>query len=168
MKTIASCAGDTRARSTFVTEIEPLQTDRRAVVWSIAGSDSGCGAGLQADLKALAAFGVHGCTAVTAITAQNSQAVTRLEPVSADTLDAQLAALAHDLPPQAIKTGLLGSVDNVHVVCRWVDRLRHAAATHGTPLPWWSTPCWVPPPVPLLPAPRCCKPTEPSCCPAPP
>lgn len=131
MKTIASCAGDTRARSTFVTEIEPLQTDRRAVVWSIAGSDSGCGAGLQADLKALAAFGVHGCTAVAAITAQNSQAVTRLEPVSADTLDAQLAALAHDLPPQAIKTGLLGSVDNVHVVCRWVDRLRHVAATHG-------------------------------------
>ena len=94
------------------------------IVWSIAGSDSGAGAGLQADLKALQAFGVHGCTAVAAITAQNSEAVTRVEPVSAALLDAQLAALAQDMPPQAIKTGLLGSVDNVRVVCQWVDRLR--------------------------------------------
>jgi hydroxymethylpyrimidine kinase/phosphomethylpyrimidine kinase/thiamine-phosphate diphosphorylase len=94
------------------------------VVWSIAGSDSGAGAGLQADLKALQAFGVHGCTAVAAITAQHSRAVTRVEVLSADLLDAQLAALADDLPPQAIKTGLLGSVDNLRVVCRWVDRLR--------------------------------------------
>jgi hydroxymethylpyrimidine kinase/phosphomethylpyrimidine kinase/thiamine-phosphate diphosphorylase len=103
----------------------------RPVVWSIAGSDSGGGAGLQADLKALAAFRVHGCTAVAAITAQNSQAVTRVEPVSADVLDAQLASLAHDMPPQAIKTGLLGSVDAVRVVCRWVDQLREAASAKG-------------------------------------
>nr|WP_315849643.1 bifunctional hydroxymethylpyrimidine kinase/phosphomethylpyrimidine kinase [uncultured Rhodoferax sp.] len=96
----------------------------RPVVWSIAGSDSGAGAGLQADLKALQAFGVHGCTAVAAVTAQNSVAVTRVEPVSAELLDAQLAALAQDMPPQAIKTGLLGGVDNVRVVCQWVDRLR--------------------------------------------
>lgn len=94
------------------------------VVWSIAGSDSGAGAGLQADLKALQAFGVHSCTAVAAITAQNSQAVTRVEPVSPELLDAQLAALGADMPPAAIKTGLLGSVDNLRVVCRWVDRLR--------------------------------------------
>lgn len=94
------------------------------VVWSIAGSDSGGGAGLQADLKALQAFGVHGCTAVAAITAQNSVAVAQVEPVSATVLDAQLAALASDMPPAAIKTGLLGSVDNLRVVCQWVDRLR--------------------------------------------
>ncbi|MDR3371100.1 thiamine phosphate synthase [Rhodoferax sp.] len=100
------------------------QTPHRPIVWSIAGSDSGGGAGLQADLKAMAAFGVHGCTAVAAITAQNSLAVTQVAPVSAELLDAQLAALAQDLPPQAIKTGLLGSVDNLRVVCRWVDRLR--------------------------------------------
>lgn len=93
-------------------------------MWSIAGSDSGAGAGLQADLKAVQAFGVHACTAVAAITAQNSLAVTRVEPVSPDLLDAQLAALAADMPPAAIKTGLLGSVDNLRVVCRWVDRLR--------------------------------------------
>ncbi|MDT8989739.1 thiamine phosphate synthase [Curvibacter sp. APW13] len=94
------------------------------MVWSIAGSDSGGGAGLQADLQALQAFGVHGCTAVAAITAQNSVAVTRVDPVSAELLDAQLAALAADMPPAAIKTGLLGSIDNLRVVCRWVDRLR--------------------------------------------
>lgn len=120
-----------RARSTFGTQNIPAAPGARPVVWSIAGSDSGGGAGLQADLKALAAFGVHGCTAVAAITAQNSQAVTRVEPVCADLLDAQLAALAQDMPPQAIKTGLLGSVDAVRVVCRWVDQLREAASARG-------------------------------------
>jgi hydroxymethylpyrimidine kinase/phosphomethylpyrimidine kinase/thiamine-phosphate diphosphorylase len=113
-----------RARSTFDAEVRPVAGGARPVVWSIAGSDSGAGAGLQADLKALQAFGAHGCTAVASITAQNSVAVTRVEPVSAELLDAQLAALAADLPPQAIKTGLLGSVDNLRVVCQWVDRLR--------------------------------------------
>ena len=120
-----------RARSTFGTEFARAPAGNRPVVWSIAGSDSGAGAGLQADLKALQAFGVHGCTAVAAITAQNSVAVTRVEPVSAELLDAQLAALAQDMLPQAIKTGLLGSVENLRVVCRWVDRLRadgHAVA----------------------------------------
>lgn len=111
-----------RAGSTFGTKT--AATGRPPVVWSIAGSDSGAGAGLQADLKALQAFGVHGCTAVAAITAQNSVAVTRVEPVSAALLDAQLAALAEDMPPAAIKTGLLGSVDNLRLVCQWVDRLR--------------------------------------------
>ena len=124
MKKEAARAISIRARGTFGTEVRPVAAGVRPVVWSIAGSDSGAGAGLQADLKALQAFGVHGCTAVAAITAQNSVAVTRVEPVSADVLDAQLRALAQDLPPQAIKTGLLGSVDNVRVVCQWVDRLR--------------------------------------------
>ncbi len=131
MNIIAACADSMRARSTFGTKNSTAPHGTRPVVWSIAGSDSGGGAGLQADLKALAAFGVHGCTAVAAITAQNSQAVTLVEPVSAALLDAQLAALAHDMPPQAIKTGLLGSVANVQVVCRWVDRLREDAAAHG-------------------------------------
>jgi hydroxymethylpyrimidine kinase / phosphomethylpyrimidine kinase / thiamine-phosphate diphosphorylase len=113
-----------RARSTLDTQVRPVGAGTRSIVWSIAGSDSGAGAGLQADIKALQAFGVHGCTAVAAITAQNSVAVTRVEPVSAELLDAQLAALAQDMPPQAIKTGLLGSVDNARVVCQWVDYLR--------------------------------------------
>jgi len=95
----------------------------RAIVWSVAGSDSGGGAGIQADLRAFDAFGVHGCTAVAAITAQNSVAVQRVEAVTPDLLDAQLAALAEDLPPLAIKSGLLGSADNVRVLARWVRRL---------------------------------------------
>ena len=113
-----------RPRSTLGTEFARAPAGQRPVVWSSAGSDSGAGAGLPADLKALQAFGVHGCTAVAAITAQNSVSVTRVEPVSAELLDAQLAALAQDMLPQAIKTGLLGSVDNLRVVCRWVDALR--------------------------------------------
>lgn len=96
----------------------------RPVVWSIAGSDSGGGAGLQADLKAFEAFEAHGCTAVAALTAQSSSQVRAIEPVSAAMLDAQLAALAADMPPLAIKTGMLGSVANLDVAVRWVDALR--------------------------------------------
>lgn len=97
---------------------------QKPVVWSAAGSDSGGGAGLQADLKALACWPVHGCTAVAAITAQNSVAVSRVEAVAPDLLDAQLAALAADMPPAALKTGMLGSVANLRVLVRWIDRLR--------------------------------------------
>ena len=96
----------------------------RPVVWSIAGSDSGAGAGLQADLRAFDAFDLHGCTAVAALTAQNSVGVERVEPVAADLLDAQLRALASDMPPSAIKTGMLASPENVRCVAAWVDRLR--------------------------------------------
>jgi hydroxymethylpyrimidine kinase / phosphomethylpyrimidine kinase / thiamine-phosphate diphosphorylase len=94
------------------------------VVWTVAGSDSGAGAGLQADLRALDALGVHGCSVVAAITAQNSVSVERIEAVSPDLLDAQLAALAADIPPLAIKTGMLGSADNLRVLVKWIDRLR--------------------------------------------
>lgn len=121
----------TRASAPFDLKILGETGTLKPIVWSIAGSDSGGGAGLQADLKALAAFGVHGCTVVAAITAQNSVAVTRVDPVSAELLDAQLAALAHDMPPQAIKTGLLGSTENLRVVCRWVDQLRAVARARG-------------------------------------
>jgi len=99
----------------------------KPIVWSIAGNDSGGGAGLSADARAAEAFGVHLCPVVAAVTAQNSRAVTRVEPVSAELLDAQLAALADDLPPAAIKTGLLGSAANIAVVARWVGRLRERA-----------------------------------------
>ena len=94
------------------------------VVWSVAGTDSGGGAGHAADQRAADAFGVHLCTVVAAVTAQNSRAVTRVQAVDAELLDAQLAALAGDMPPLAIKTGLLGSAANVRVLARWVDRLR--------------------------------------------
>ncbi len=102
------------------------------IVWSVAGSDSGGGAGLQADLKAFEAFGVHGCTAVAAVTAQNSVEVRAIDAVAPGMLDAQLSALASDLPPAAIKTGMLGTAANVAVLAGWVDRLRQA--TPGLPL----------------------------------
>jgi hydroxymethylpyrimidine kinase/phosphomethylpyrimidine kinase/thiamine-phosphate diphosphorylase len=95
-----------------------------AIVWTVAGSDSGGGAGLQADLRAFDAFGAHGCSAVAAITAQNSVSVQCIDAVSPALLDAQLAALAEDMPPAAIKTGLLGSAANLRVLVAWVDRLR--------------------------------------------
>ena len=82
---------------------------RPPIVWSIAGNDSGGGAGLSADARAAQAFGVHLCPVVAAITAQNSVGVMRVVPVDPDVLDAQLAALAGDMPPAAVKTGLLGS-----------------------------------------------------------
>jgi hydroxymethylpyrimidine kinase / phosphomethylpyrimidine kinase / thiamine-phosphate diphosphorylase len=98
----------------------------RPIAWTIAGSDSGGGAGVQADLRAFDAFGVHGCSAIAAITAQNSVSVDAIEAVSPQMLDAQLAALANDMPPAAIKTGMLGSLANLETVVRWVDRLREA------------------------------------------
>ena len=94
------------------------------ILWSIAGTDSGGGAGLAADQRAADAFGVHLCPVVAAVTAQNTTAVTRIEAMPAEMLDAQLAALAEDMPPRVIKTGLLGSAANAQVVARWVDRLR--------------------------------------------
>lgn len=112
-------------------------SEPRAIVWSVAGSDSGGGAGLQADMRAFDAFDVHGCTPVAAITAQNSVAVQGVQAVEPALLDAQLAALAADMPPRAIKTGLLGSVDNVRVLARWVRRLREAAPVALVVDPVW-------------------------------
>jgi hydroxymethylpyrimidine kinase / phosphomethylpyrimidine kinase / thiamine-phosphate diphosphorylase len=98
------------------------------IVWSIAGTDSGGGAGLSADQRAAEASGAHLCPVVAAVTAQNSVAVHQVRPVPPEWLDEQLAALAADMPPAAIKCGLLGSAENLRVLIRWVDRLR---AEHG-------------------------------------
>ena len=103
-----------------------MSATARPMVWTIAGSDSGGGAGVQADLRAFGAFGVHGCSAITALTAQNSVAVEGVEPVSQEMLGAQISALERDMPPAAIKTGMLGSVANLEVVVRAIDRLRES------------------------------------------
>jgi hydroxymethylpyrimidine kinase/phosphomethylpyrimidine kinase/thiamine-phosphate diphosphorylase len=97
------------------------------IVWSIAGTDSGGGAGLSADQRAADAFGVHLCPVVAAVTAQHSTAVTRIDVMPVEVLDAQLRTLADDMPPHVIKTGLLGGAEQVHCVARWVDRLRERA-----------------------------------------
>ncbi|MDR7334379.1 PfkB family carbohydrate kinase [Roseateles asaccharophilus] len=96
----------------------------KPIIWSIAGLDSGGGAGLSADQRAADVMDVHLCPVAASLTAQNSVAVEAVLPVSPERLEAQLAALADDLPPAVIKTGLLGGVEQLRVVTRWVDRLR--------------------------------------------
>src|SRR5438034_9556022 len=76
---------------------------------TIAGSDSGGGAGIQADLKTFAAHGVYGTSALTAVTAQNTQGVTAWEAVSTELVIAQIEAVGADLPPDAVKTGMLAT-----------------------------------------------------------
>jgi hydroxymethylpyrimidine/phosphomethylpyrimidine kinase len=85
-------------------------------VLSIAGSDSGGGAGIQADLKAFAACGVHGMTAITAITAQNTVGVEAVEPVSPDMIIAQIAAVQEDIGVDAVKIGMLGNAEAIEAV----------------------------------------------------
>ena len=77
------------------------------IALTIAGSDSGGGAGIQADLKTFQQFGVFGTSVIVALTAQNTRGVRAVETVSEAMVDAQLAALAEDLPPAALKTGML-------------------------------------------------------------
>jgi hydroxymethylpyrimidine/phosphomethylpyrimidine kinase len=94
------------------------------IALTIAGSDSGGGAGLQADLKTFQRFGVFGTSVVTAVTAQNTQGVRAVHPVPADIVSAQLDALAEDLPPAALKSGMLATAAVVEAVA-------DAIAGHG-------------------------------------
>ena len=92
-------------------------------VLSIAGSDSGGGAGIQADLKAFAACGVHGMTAITAVTAQSTVGVTAIHHVPPDLIIAQVAAILDDIGVDAIKIGMLGTVDTIAAVCEALARV---------------------------------------------
>ena len=93
------------------------------VALTVAGSDSGGGAGVQADLKTFAAFGVFGTSAVTVLTAQNTVGVLAVSPVATDFVAAQLAAVLDDLPVAAVKTGMLASPETVALVASWAPRL---------------------------------------------
>lgn len=86
------------------------------IALTIAGSDSGGGAGIQADLKTFHQFGVHGTSVVVAITAQNTRGVRSVHAVPAGMVRDQFAALAEDLPPAALKTGMLASATLVRQV----------------------------------------------------
>jgi hydroxymethylpyrimidine/phosphomethylpyrimidine kinase len=85
---------------------------------SIAGSDSGGGAGIQADLKAFARCGVHGTTAITAITVQNTMEVRAVYPLPPEAIVAQVAAVAEDIGVDAVKIGMLGSVETIEAVAQ--------------------------------------------------
>lgn len=108
---------------------------------SIAGSDSGGGAGIQADLKTMLALGVHGMSVVTAVTAQDSTGVHGYWELPPESVDAQLAAVLDDIGVDAVKTGMLASPELVGVVA---ERMRSVAAPlvvdpvcvskHGDPL----------------------------------
>ena len=91
---------------------------------TIAGSDSSGGAGIQADLKTFAAHGVFGCTAITAITAQNTLGVARAQALDPDLVAAQIDAVASDLPPDATKIGMLATAAIVEVVAAAIGRHR--------------------------------------------
>ena len=88
---------------------------------SIAGSDSGGGAGIQADLKAFARCGAHGMTAITAITAQNTVAVEAVYPVAPEAIVALVRAVAADIGVDAVKVGLLGSSETIAAVAEALD-----------------------------------------------
>ena len=90
-------------------------------VLAIAGSDSGGGAGIQADLKAFAASGVHGMTAITALTAQNTVGVTAVHPVPPDFIVEQVRTVADDIGIDAVKIGMLGDAATIEAVVRALD-----------------------------------------------
>jgi len=96
---------------------------RTPTALSIAGSDSGGGAGIQADLKAFAACGVHGMTAITAITAQSTTGVSAIEPVPPELVLAQVRAVAADMPIDAVKVGMLGSEETIAAVAQALSEL---------------------------------------------
>ena len=90
---------------------------------TIAGSDSGGGAGIQADLRTFAAYGVYGLSAVTAVTAQNTDGISRIHALPPGVVAAQIAAVAADFPIAAAKTGMLATASIVEIVCEQLQAL---------------------------------------------
>jgi hydroxymethylpyrimidine/phosphomethylpyrimidine kinase len=99
-------------------------TESRAIALTIAGSDSGGAAGIQADLKTFHAFGVYGTSVVTAITAQNTLGVSAVHLVPLEVVRAQIDTVVSDLRPAAVKTGMLATGDLVSAVAEAVSRHR--------------------------------------------
>lgn len=104
------------------------------VALTIAGSDSGGGAGIQADLKAFAAAGVHGTSAITALTAQNTVGVTAIEVVSPAMIIAQIQTVLADLPVGAVKIGMLADVATIGAVAEGLAGLDSAVPVVHDPV----------------------------------
>jgi hydroxymethylpyrimidine kinase/phosphomethylpyrimidine kinase/thiamine-phosphate diphosphorylase len=90
-----------------------LEEEDRPIVWTLAGSDSGGGAGIQADLKTFQTLGVHGCSITSSITAQNSAGVDGVFPSGVDVVRAQWESLMDDMPPTALKIGMPGDRETI-------------------------------------------------------
>ena len=112
--------GSSASQSPTTTAPQPPAPWRTAL--TIAGSDSGGGAGIQADLKTFAALGVYGCSAIVAITAQNTLGVRAVQEVSPDVVRAQIDAVMEDIGADAAKTGMLASPEIIAAVA---ERARH-------------------------------------------
>jgi hydroxymethylpyrimidine/phosphomethylpyrimidine kinase len=96
-----------------------------AVALTIAGSDSGGGAGIQADLRSFAAFGVHGLSAITAVTAQNTRGVSAITMLSGQIVAAQIEAVLEDFPVAAIKIGMVGTPGLCRTISAALAGVRH-------------------------------------------
>ncbi len=92
-----------------------------SVALTIAGSDSGGGAGIQADLKTFHAFGVFGTSALTAVTAQNTLGVQAIHPIPIDIVRSQIRSVAIDLEPKGVKTGMLATAELVETVAQGIS-----------------------------------------------
>ena len=104
--------------------LRPMNGDPRVrAALAIAGSDSGGGAGIQADLKAFARCGVHGMTAITAITAQNTVGVSAVVPVPPEMIVAQVDAVVSDIRVDAVKVGMLADATTIDAVCDALELL---------------------------------------------
>src|SRR5580658_10204966 len=97
-------------------------SDKLLIALAIAGSDSGGGAGVQADLKTFAALGVYGASVITALTAQNTKGVTGVHAVPADFVTAQIDAVFGDLDVKAVKIGMVGELACVDAIAAALTR----------------------------------------------
>lgn len=114
---------------------------KKPIVWTIAGSDSSGGAGIQADLHTFEAFHVHACSVITAITAQNNKSIRKIMYLSPALITAQIDVLLQDLPAKAIKIGMLGNEKNVQCIYQLLQNMHCPIvydpvlhATSGSPL----------------------------------